>query len=90
MKIFYKKKNKDLEKEISKLKETMKIFENKMEKVQNSLLMEKKERDEEIKKANDLLTKQIEDKKKLEEQVEKTNDLLVKHIEDKNSKAYRR
>ena len=61
----------------------MKIFENKMEKVQNSLLMEKKERDEEIKKANDLLTKQIEDKKKLEEQVEKTNDLLVKHIEDK-------
>ena len=77
------KKNKDLEKEISKLKETMKIFENKMEKVQNSLIMEKKERDEEIKKANDLLTKQIEDKKKLEEQVEKTNDLLVKHIEDK-------
>ena len=80
---FLQKKNKDLEKEISKLKETMKIFENKMEKVQNSLLMEKKERDEEIKKANDLLTKQIEDKKKLEEQVEKTNDLLVKHIEDK-------
>ena len=80
---FLQKKNKDLEKEISKLKETMKIFENKMEKVQNSLLMEKKERDEEIKKANDLLTKQIEDKKKLEEQVEKTKDLLVKHIEDK-------
>lgn len=95
---FLQKKNKDLEKEISKLKETMKIFENKMEKVQNSLLMEKKERDEEIKKANDLLTKQIEDKKKLEEQVEKlkkkvqeldeSNDCLFNEMQNIRKKDY--
>ena len=77
------KKNNDLEKEISKLKETMKLFENKMEKVQNSLIVEKKERDAEIRKANDLLAKQIEDKKKFQSQLENTNDLLAKQIEDK-------
>ena len=76
----------------------MKIFENKMEKVQNSLLMEKKERDEEIKKANDLLTKQIEDKKKLEEQVEKlkkkvqeldkSNDCLFNEMQNIRKKDY--
>ena len=45
------KKNKELEKEISKLKETMKCFENKIEKIQNYL----DDKGEEIKKTNDLL-----------------------------------
>ena len=61
----------------------MKLFENKMEKVQNSLIKEKEDRTAEIKKTNDLLAKEIEDKKKLESQLKKTNDLLAKEIEDK-------
>lgn len=73
------KKNKELEKEISKLKETMKCFENKIEKIQNSL----DDKGEEIKKTNDLLLKEIEDKKNLESQLENTNELLLKEIEDK-------
>ena len=78
------KKNNDLEKEISKLKETMKLFENKMEKVQNSLIVEKKERDAEIRKANDLLAKQIEDKKKLEEEADANGDGEIEFDEFKN------
>lgn len=64
------KKNAELEKEISQLKETMKLFE---EKIQNSLIKEKEERDK----------KEDEDKKKLEEQVKKLEE-KVKKLNESN------
>ena len=70
-------KNEELKKEISQLKERMKLFEqNNNNKIVNKL-------EDQVKKLNDLSAKQIEEKSQLEGQVKKLNDLMAKQIEEK-------
>ena len=70
-------KNEELKKEISQLKEQMKLFEkNNNNKIVNKL-------EDQVKKLNDLSAKQIEEKSQLEGQVKKLNDLMAKQIEEK-------
>ena len=65
-------KNEELENEIIKLKEKMKNIENN---IKNKI-------EEEIKKSNNLLIKEIEHRKKMEEEIKKANNLLIKEIEN--------